>query len=172
MLVAVDTQVLIWGVRQIATPGQERRVGPAVALIESLIERGDTVALAAPAVAEFLVGEPVERHAAVLAALSARFPILPFDVRAVSLAAALRHDDDFLRRMKESFSRKRVVLKADIQIVAVAKAAGVGRIYSEDAGLRAVANRAGLPASPVPPEAQSRPKRQTPLIEDAADEAG
>ena len=52
MRIAVDTQILIWGIRQAATAGQEDRIGEAVAFLEWSAGRGDELVVPATAVAE------------------------------------------------------------------------------------------------------------------------
>ena len=168
MRIAIDTNVLIWGVRQAATAGQEARIGEAEAFLEWSAERGDEIAVPATAVAEYLVGESAESHSAVLNLLAGTFRILPFDVRAVSLAASLRQDPAFLSQLRGQFGTTRVHVKSDIEIVATAKACGAGRLFSNDRQLRHLAQLAKLPASPLPPLETTRPKHQLSLL--AADE--
>ena len=115
MRVAVDTNILIWGVRQVASAGQAGQVGKALALFEWLAERGDQIALPAPTVAEFLVGERAENHVKVQRALSTSYPILPFDARAVALAARLRQDKGFLAQLRDDFGKDRVPIRRTLK---------------------------------------------------------
>ena len=169
MRIAIDTQILIWGVRQAATAGQEARVGEAMAFLQWSAGRGDELVVPATAVAEYLAGEPVDRHPALISLIADAFRILPFDARAVSLAARLRRDPQFLSQLRERLKTTRVHLKADIEIVAAAKACGADQIFSNDGQLRSLATRAGLPASPLPPLATTRPQRQTSLLDPDGD---
>lgn len=170
MRFAIDTQILIWGIRQAASTGQEGRIGEAIAFLEWSAGKGDEIVVPATAVAEFLVGEPPENHAAVLSRIADAFRILPFDVRAVSLAGTLRQDKQFISGLRDQQNTTRVQIKADIEIVAVSKACGVDRIFSNDKQLRSLATRARLAASALPPLETTRPMQQAPLSLHSSDE--
>ena len=105
-----------------------------------------------------------------LSRIADAFRVLPFDVRAVSLAGVLRQDKQFLSGLRERHDSIRVHIKADIEIVAASKACGVDRLFSEDKQLRSLAARAGLSASPLPPLDVTRPATQPALYGDEDEE--
>ena len=167
MRIAIDTNILIWGIRQAATVGQEAKVDEAGAFLEWAAERGDEITVPATAISEYLVGEPAANHPAILSRLAETFRILPFDLRAVSLAARLRQDPSFLEQQRAAFGTTRVHVKADIEIVATAKACGAEKLFSNDKQLRHLAHEAKLPASPLPGLAVTRAKNSQPSLLDA-----
>ena len=102
---------------------------------------------------------------------SQHFEMPPFDLKSAALAAKLwlAH-----RGLPEHERIERSVLKADVLIVATAKAFGATRYYSNDAGSRRLAEQAGLVACDIPerspylipdavtPVRPTRPKRSLP----------
>lgn len=58
MLVFVDTQIFIWGVRKYATRGQEEQVLKAEAFFKKAGEKRTTIGIAAPTISEYLIGTP------------------------------------------------------------------------------------------------------------------
>lgn len=157
MLVTLDANVLIWGVRATATPGDEHMVPRCVRFIEWLDECGHQLVLTSQAVTEYLIGATAEQRERDLEALTAKYIILPYDVPAIEIAAAIRSDKDFIKSLGDDAGKSRVCVKADVIIVATAKAGGVGRIYSNDAGVRTLAARCGIPPSGIPTLVQMAP---------------
>ena len=150
MLVTIDTNLLIWGVRGISSVGQEEMILRAKALIDWLDNRNDRLVLTSVCVGEYLIGNDPEKRKQELSALQEKHMIYPYDANAAVIAAELRSDDDFLRSLKTDADKTRVAIKADIEIVATAKAFQIERIYSNDAILRKIAARCGLSAQDVP----------------------
>jgi predicted nucleic acid-binding protein len=124
---------IIWGVQRTARTGQEHMIEWAAALLQDLKSRQLRFAITAIVLGEYLAKFHGDELQVQLAAIQKNFIVLPFDARAAGLAAALwqKHGADK--------SAERPVLKADIQIVATAQAAGVTTIYSNDLTLKKIA---------------------------------
>lgn len=149
MKISIDTNILIWGVRQIADVGQEEMIPRATAFIEWIDRQGHTLVLTSQSVAEFLVGGSEAERAAQFHALGTHFQICPFDTLAARIAADIRSDKDFVDSLHRD-GKTRACIKADIAIVATAKAHDVDKIFSNDAKLRSAAKKCGLPAADIP----------------------
>ncbi len=157
MLVTIDANVLIWGVRTTASAGDEHMIPRCVRFLEWLDECGHELVLTSQAVTEYLIGATVEERICELAELSSKYIILPYDVSAIEIAATLRSDKDFIKSLGDDALKSRVCVKADVIIVASAVAGHVQRIYSRDAGVRALAIRAGLSPADIPTIADMAP---------------
>lgn len=147
-LVGLDTQILIWGMRDPSDPTPKAQ--HARWLMESL-EKDSTVQLCISSMVaqEYLVHiPPPHSRANVRAALEASFLILPFNMSCAALAAELHEQS----RTKGSapITGSRVSIKADCMIVAASCVAGVSKLYSNDAGFRTLAQRAGIACDRVP----------------------
>ena len=135
MICALDTQTLIFALDpKGADPELRRR---AKLLIDHLEATKAKVIIPTVVVAELLVGVDQADHGRFLAELQSRFLTPPLDLRASALAATLWQQHRALPPAKQV---KRTILKADVLIIATAKSAGASRIYSHDAGCRAVAS--------------------------------
>ncbi|MEX0716301.1 MAG: PIN domain-containing protein [Planctomycetaceae bacterium] len=140
MIVGIDSMILIYAgsvPKSIGTAASERAqlTLRAKLLLHQLSD--DTIILPSIAVAELLVPIPDAQRGLLIAELSSRFVCKPFDLPATAIAAdlwarskklpaELRHDN-------------RNVLKSDVMIIAVAKAAGATVFYSHDRRCRAIA---------------------------------
>ena len=142
-LICVNNHLLIWGVRNEATKGQEDMVAKAVRYINFLDEQKDDILVPSVVLAEFLAGVPDERSAAVLAVMEKRFKIAPFDTPAAVIAARIwrkmkLENPALLDELKQA-GDSRTKIKADIQIIATAVARKAAQIISHDAGLQKLA---------------------------------
>ncbi|MFK7961576.1 MAG: type II toxin-antitoxin system VapC family toxin [Phycisphaerales bacterium] len=146
MIAAVDTNILIWWVRETATPGQEEMVKRAGWLFESFDEDEVEVMIASITLAEFLSGSDAKSRARERQVAEESLIVQPFDARASEKAAELWA----IGRGLPEYRNERNVLKADLLIVAAAVTGGASRIYSHDAKLRALARAAGLAALDLP----------------------
>lgn len=139
--VCLDTHVLIWGVKEQATPGQERMIPRAKAFLS---EPETVFVIPAVGVAELLMPVPSELHAMTLNLLRGGFAIAPYDTKAAALFAKLwreRTDDGVIEQLKSDGETK-TKIKVDGQIVATAIAQGVAYIVSHDGGLKKFAGDA------------------------------
>jgi len=118
-------------------------------LLTKLTREKATVVLPTICVSEMLVPVEHDRHGTLLMQLQSLFLCYPFDIRASSIAAELFKQH---RAMNEAERyRDRILLKADVMIVATAASAGATDFYSNDIGCRRLAgfvsNAHELPAN-------------------------
>ncbi len=152
-LICVDNHLLIWGVRNEASPGQEAMISKAVRYINFVDEQKDDILVPSVVVAEFLAGIADERSAAVLAVLERRFRVAPFDTPAAVVAAKIwrkvkSENAGLLEELKDGGS-SRPKIKADIQIIATAVVRKADRIITHDTGLQKLA-QGWIEAVPIP----------------------
>jgi hypothetical protein len=152
--VALDTMVLIWGGLRRSVPSNPSAAAHAAemeyrsrVLLRDLEEKGETIIIPAVSVAELLVPLDPSEHGNFMAILTQRFFCPPFDLRAASLAAQLWQ---YHRGLPPKEQMQRSVLKADVLIISVAKAAGASAFYSHDEKCRKLAVRAGMKALDLP----------------------
>jgi predicted nucleic acid-binding protein len=152
-LICADNHLLIWGVRNVATTGQEVMIAKAVRYISFVDEQKDDILVPSVVLAEFLAGVPEERSAAVLAVMEKRFKIAPFDTPAAVIAARIwrkvKSENASLLDDLRQDGVSRIKIKADIQIIATAVARKADRIISHDAGLQKLAE-GWIEAVPIP----------------------
>lgn len=149
-LVCFDTNFLIWGVKQQATPGQERNIAKAVYLLELLDKQDKQILLPSIVLGEVLAALPPEQHAKFMDLVQQSFIVAPYDA-----AAAVHYARLWQRRTRDT-SHTRNETKADYMITAIAVANGCEIIYSNDVGLRKFAAEhipvIGIEEIDVPPE--------------------
>ena len=137
-LVAVDTMVLVWGIRKEGTDRQRKR---AKWLFEQLEEDNAQIIIPSVALSEYLTAVEPQHHADVIARLTNRFLVHPFDLRCASVAASL------FRKGKAQLSLRsrkgaRAYLRADCLIIATAAIYGAKIFYSGDKNCRKLASNA------------------------------
>jgi predicted nucleic acid-binding protein len=114
-------------------------------LVSDLHGKGEQIVIPTPVLAELLVKGGAARNDIIQTLnKSSKFLIAPFDIRAaielsVMTDAALSRGDK-KNGIDESWHK----ITLDRQIVAISKVSGATVIYSDDAGIRAVAKREGL----------------------------
>jgi predicted nucleic acid-binding protein len=134
-LVAIDTNILVWGIRR---QGPHEKQERAQWLFQELEESQAQVIVPTVALAEYLRPfNTAEQRTEIIAQFEERFLIMPFDTRCTSLAAWLFNKGQELRQSGVEGGRNQ--LNADSMIVATAAAAGAERLYSEDEGMRNLA---------------------------------
>lgn len=135
LVVAIDSQTLVWGIRQQGNDDQNRR---AIWLFEQLDSQRAQIIVPTIVASEYLTHVAKADHAAVLAELSSRFVLPPFDVRCASLAAELFR----LNKSDTSKSKPgwRNCLRSDTLIIATAKIHGARIFYTGDNNCRKVAS--------------------------------
>ncbi|NJK80323.1 MAG: type II toxin-antitoxin system VapC family toxin [Chloroflexaceae bacterium] len=133
MVVCIDTQIVIWGVREEATPTQKDMIPKAKELFEYFGRQKIQVAFPSIVVGESLVRVPVPEHPNVLNKFS-QFIILPYDTLSAMWFARiwqqLKDQEEITRLQTTGLSR--VELKADLMIIATAVAHGAKVLYSGD----------------------------------------
>ncbi|MGE5585806.1 MAG: hypothetical protein ACM309_09815 [Bacillota bacterium] len=135
MLIFVDTQILIWGVRQFASAGQEGMIDMARAFFQQVQAQGDQVGIAAPTLAEYLVRTPEADRQKVVAEFQRCFCVYPFDCGAAAQGAQLWsrvHGGKSLGEVAKEIGARRYELKVDHQVVSIAVHRGASRLYTHD----------------------------------------
>jgi predicted nucleic acid-binding protein len=146
LTVAIDTMTLIWGVRK---KGPKDKLEHARNLFVKLDHDEAQIVVPSVVVAEHVTPiDTPEDRAAVIAAMTERFLIEPFDVRDAALAAGLFRYGKSNRDMKAMGAR--ICLRADSLIVATAKNHGAEVFYTEDRDCFAMAQKAGMTAKELP----------------------
>lgn len=141
----LDNHILIWGIRGIATPGQEAMINRAQGLFEDLDAADADILVPAVVVAEFLAGVPKPQHVGLIEVLNRRFQIAPFDVRTAAIAAELwreaaERNPHLRQQIQEIFpGTERTKVKADLMILATALARGADVLYTHDGPLKTAA---------------------------------
>src|SRR5689334_14537208 len=140
-MIAIDTQVLIWGFKKKATPNRRHMIAKADELFRQVSAQRDRILIPSLVVSEALVKYSDSDREAVLAALGKRFFIAPFDARATSIAARLYADNQTWKKSRDATGNNRQCIKVDISILATVAAFNVGTFYVEDDPLFDLAQR-------------------------------
>lgn len=129
----IDTQTVVWGVRRIATPGQEDMIDRASVFIQQCQDAGDTLIIPAIVLAELLAGIPADQHADFFQTIHRRFIVAPFDGPAATLYGKLwwEHKQN-LPSPNGDESPNRQIAKADRMIAATAIAARCDALVTDD----------------------------------------
>lgn len=136
-LVCLDNHILIWGIKEEATPGQENMVPKAKRFFRWLDEEGIRAVIPSNVIAEFLMLIPHEEHGEVINLFNKYFVVVPFDAAAASCFAKIwreRNDDGTIDQLKQDGATK-AKITFDCQIVATAITHGASCIYSYDEDL-------------------------------------
>lgn len=140
-LVCFDSHVLVWGVKEQATPGQEEMIPRTKAFIRKLQEDRIHVLIPSVVIAEFLMPIPLDVHATVINLFDRAFVVVPFDAAAASQFARIWSSNKG-QELVSSLIRNgstRAELKTDSLIVATAVSHNAECIYSHDDGVKAFA---------------------------------
>jgi predicted nucleic acid-binding protein len=129
---AIDSQVLIWAVKQSATANRLHMIVRASSFFEAAQKRGQPIMIPSLVASEFLVRYDDPQRQAALAELDRRFFVAPFDARAAWLAAKLFADKSSWEKSRKDDGYSRQWIKTDIAILATAIAHGATEIYIED----------------------------------------
>jgi len=170
MAVAIDTTVLCLLFDPNIKPPNDPTTGKPVErarerieyLVEQLQTSGTRVLIPTPVLAEFLVMADAEGPD-YLTEISNRsvFEIAPFDAISAVEAAVLQRKATKVGNKKADLKGSRQCLKADRQIVGIAKTRQVDAIYTSDADVQKIAIDAKVPVVmlwelPLPPEDEPR----------------
>ena len=129
-VVCLDTNVLIWGIKEEAEPGQENMIPRAKAFLQYLDENHIPAVIPSVVLAEFLVRTPPENHAEIIQKLEKSFIISMFDVGSSSSFANLWNKKNGIRKEDPVCTRDH--MKIDLMVVATAISAGLSSICSSD----------------------------------------
>jgi predicted nucleic acid-binding protein len=135
---AVDTGVLIWGVRKEPAPDRPDLVERCIHLIETISNRTGGVMIPSIVLSEYLVGLPFVDQARSVSVFKKHFFVAPFDAKAAEIAAEIYSRVEF-GKIKAQSNQCRQCVKADIKIIATAIAHGAARIYTDDDHFRSMA---------------------------------
>jgi predicted nucleic acid-binding protein len=130
---SVDTNIMIWGIKRQAEPGQEEMIERAVSFFSDLATRQIRVAIPAQALAEFLIrysSEDERRRS--LHAIERGFVVAPLDGKAAIIAAELWPGTEQLDAIRGTHNVTRQIVKADINVIASAIAIGATKLFSHE----------------------------------------
>ena len=133
-LVCIDNHVLIWGISEYATDGQEYMIDRTKRFLNWLDKTKSDILIPSVIVAEFLMTIPPDQHNLIINLLEMHFLVSPFDTQAASYFSRIWQKNKGLGVIEElqQEGRTREALKADIMFVATAIAKGASIIYSQD----------------------------------------
>jgi predicted nucleic acid-binding protein len=135
-VVAVDNNILVWAIRK---KGPQDKVLHARYLFTELERDKAQIIVPSIVVAEFLAPISPQDRGLVVAAISERFRIEPFDIKDAVVAAELWDAGKAGRHMQHPNAR--TTLRADSLIVATAKNHGATEFYTEDDDCFAMASK-------------------------------
>ena len=139
MAIGIDAQILIWGIKRQATPNRQQMIPRAERFFRRCKDDGKRIYVPAQSLAELLVGYSAAQRRQTLATLPKSFLIAPFDAKAAAIAAELQHNWDHLKQVGSEYGITRQQIKADINVLASAIAAGASYLYSEDGQMKSFA---------------------------------
>jgi predicted nucleic acid-binding protein len=136
-IICLDTNILIWGIKKVAPPGQEDMIYRAQDLIQKLDKSSSQVIVPSLVLAELLMPVKEEDHGKFFADISKQFIIVPFDTQAALHYATL------WKSWREKNSEQqlgdnrptRAKMKTDFMIVATAVSRKAECIYSADSDI-------------------------------------
>lgn len=138
-IVCIDNHVLIWGIKEYATEGQENMILRAKSFFNECRENETIVMVPSIVVGEFLTSIEPNYHAMTINLLQNAFQIAPYDAQASTIFAKIwreKHTSNLLHTMRNEMQATRAELKADCMIVATAIARKAEKIYSHDVKLK------------------------------------
>jgi len=155
--VALDTNIVIWGIRKEASIGDEICALKAQHLIETLEKNKCLIFIPSIVAAEAGVKVPVEKRMLFFSMLAERFMILPFDGKASAIYPGLREAGLQAQQIEglqlvPDYGRK--AYNADCMVLATVMARNVGVLYTLDKRLtRLAAGRVEVKGLPdIPPK--------------------
>jgi predicted nucleic acid-binding protein len=153
-LVCLDTQIVIWAIKEEATLGQEDMIPRAQEFLLQLDKQKANILLPTVVVSDLLLPIPQREHGAFVKEISKRFLIAPYDMSAALLYARIwqdRYDEQIVDELLNEGNTKGYI-KANCMIVAIAIAQNADCIYSHDRSVHKFAEGkikvANLPDSP------------------------
>lgn len=138
-LVCLDSQIIIWGIKEVATEGQEMMIPRAKAFLKWLDDNDKKVIIPAPIITEILMPVPKENYEKLLRILHNKFRVVPFDEIAAIKCAEIwqnKSNDEHLKAYRKTHQIGKHHMKFDFQIVSIAVTRQAECIYSHDPHLR------------------------------------
>lgn len=127
---AVDTNILIWGVRKEPDANRPDMVERCSRLIADLQARNITIAVPSVVLAEYLMGHSSVDQKREYLIIGQSFFVPPFDVAAAAICAELYDKETFDAIVSQGVPRQ--CLKTDYKVIATAIAARASRIYTDN----------------------------------------
>ncbi len=140
-LVAFDSNICVWCIKEDCTPGQEQEMNKAIALREILTKAGYDILIPMPVVSELLsnISSPEERIKLYIE-IRKTFQIAEFNAKSsLILAEILNHHYTIGKPHYQSLGITKHPLKYDALIVAIAKAADAECLFAHDKDCKIVA---------------------------------
>jgi predicted nucleic acid-binding protein len=129
-MIAIDTNILIWGLDRRATAGIEGMVPLAERFFEYAARERIEVIVPTQVLAEFLVRNTEDERQAAIALIDPSFPLAPLDFPAALIAAELTSNRNHTEEVRATFGLTRQVVKADVNIIASALNFGATKLIS------------------------------------------
>lgn len=140
-LIAIDTQILVWGVQGRSHSTQKGMIARAKAYFDELVKKDARIIIPTPVAWEYVCWFPIAEQNEQWAILSRRFRLAPFDLRAAQIAAVIerqRLNGKVSKKAKRSPTEAEIgdltrqQVKVDVQILAIAIAVGAESIITDD----------------------------------------
>lgn len=137
MILCIDSNVFIWGIKKKATKGQDEMIARAEYLFEWADTSKHQILIPSIVLAECLAPEPLEKYPVIMEKVYKGFMIADFDTR-----AAAKYGQIFMHRieeMKKIAKEAKIAIpkmKMDHLIIASALVHNAAIIYSNDPGIR------------------------------------
>ena len=136
MILCIDSQILIWGIKKQCTEGQENMIQRAEYFFKWADEEKHHLLIPTVVIAEILSPEPREKHSEIMSLISENFIIGNFDTLcAIRYANILNSRFMDLKKFAYDNGIRREKMKTDFMIVSTALAYNANIIYSNDAHL-------------------------------------
>jgi predicted nucleic acid-binding protein len=130
-VIAVDAQVLIWGVRKERPADRPDLVERCATLLADCKSSQIPIMVPSIVVAQYLMGHTGEQQDRERGIIGSHFFVAPFDAKAAAVAAQL-YDKNLLKQVRDDTKIGRQCLMADFKILATAIAHGATTFYSDD----------------------------------------
>jgi predicted nucleic acid-binding protein len=150
----IDTQILIWGLKEEASTGQESWIPIAKEFLKKLSEEKTLIVIPSIVLAELLISIPKNERESFISEIEKSFIIAPFDVVASNYYTEVWESN--FKQIKDNHSCTRDHLKADLMIYATALATSSKVLYTHDSEILAIKHNSM--------ECQHIPDIQLPLI--------
>lgn len=136
--VSFDSMICVWGIKKIASTGQEHKIGQAEGLIETLTKDGSLLLLPAPIITELVCPVPPKERGKLIDSISKWFRIVPVDAQIAIKAGELWHDNK--GAWQEIYKDKgpdglKNRFKFDLLVAATGIVRKVDILYTEDEAL-------------------------------------
>jgi predicted nucleic acid-binding protein len=133
-LVCFDSHVLIWGISEYATDGQEDMIDRTKRFLKWLDNRKTQILIPSVIIAEFLMSVPPEHHTSITNLLERSFVVAPFDTQAASMYSRIwqeKKGQGIVKQLQKG-GKTREAIKVDCMLVAIAVVRKASIIYSHD----------------------------------------